>query len=93
VAASGKRIGRPPSEVRERCKGSFWERIAVLESIADNPKATSADRIRAMDTLGKYGGLQRVDVTSDDEPVEPSVSIDFSSITTEELRRMVGAEG
>jgi hypothetical protein len=89
---AAKKIGRPPSEVRERCKGSFWERIAVLESIADNPKATSADRIRAMDTLGKYGGLQRVDVTSDDEPIEPTVIVDFGSISTEELRSILEGE-
>jgi hypothetical protein len=88
------RIGRPPSEVRERCKGSFWERIAVLESIADNPKATSADRIRAMDTLGKYGGLQRVDVTTDDEAIDQSVTVDFGAISTEELRSLLsGSQG
>jgi hypothetical protein len=27
--------GRPPSEVVERCRGSFYERIPILEEIAD----------------------------------------------------------
>jgi hypothetical protein len=66
----------------------------VLESIADNPKATSADRIRAMDTLGKYGGLQRVDVTTDDEAIDQSVTVDFGAISTEELRSLLsGSQG
>ena len=47
--------GRPPSVIRERCRGSFEDRIVVLEEIADNPKASASDRIRALDLLGKYG--------------------------------------
>ena len=47
--------GRPPSVIRERCRGSFEDRIAVLEEIADNPEASASDRIRALDLLGKYG--------------------------------------
>lgn len=27
--------GRPASEIRERCRGSFYERIPILEEIAD----------------------------------------------------------
>ncbi len=52
--------GRPPSVIRERCRGSFEDRIVVLEEIADNPKASASDRIRALDLLGKYGlGIQQ----------------------------------
>jgi len=65
--------GRPPSEIRERLRGSLSDRVSVLEEIADrpreanvtcpecgsevavNPPANDGDRIRAIDTLAKYG--------------------------------------
>jgi hypothetical protein len=47
--------GRPPSALRERLRGSFEQRIAVLEAIADDEGAEPQDRIRAIDTLAKYG--------------------------------------
>jgi hypothetical protein len=62
--------GRPASEVRARCMGSFAERIKVLEEIADNPASSPSDRRAAVDTLGKYAGLQKVEHTGlDDAPV------------------------
>ena len=48
-------IGRPPSAIRERLRGSFDERVAVLEDIADSNWESTADRIRAIDLLAKYG--------------------------------------
>jgi len=47
--------GRPSSVLRERLRGSFQERVRVLEDIADDPKADPQDRIRALDVLAKYG--------------------------------------
>lgn len=47
--------GRPSSVLRERLRGSFQERVKVLEEIADDPKADPQDRIRAIDMLAKYG--------------------------------------
>lgn len=47
------RSGRPRSALRERAFGSFEERLAVLEKIADNDDAQDSDRIRAVDTIGK----------------------------------------
>ncbi len=47
--------GRPPSAIRERCRGGFDRRIRVLEEIADDPLMPTRDRIRAIDLLGKYG--------------------------------------
>jgi hypothetical protein len=47
--------GRPSSALRERLRGSFQERVKVLEEIADDPKADPQDRIRAIDVLAKYG--------------------------------------
>lgn len=47
--------GRPSSALRERLRGSFQERVKVLEEIADDPRADPQDRIRAIDILAKYG--------------------------------------
>ncbi len=47
--------GRPPSVLRERLRGSFEDRVNVLEAIADDEEADPQDRIRAVDTLAKYG--------------------------------------
>ena len=47
--------GRPPSSIRERLRGSFDERVAVLEDIADSEAHSTADRLRAIDLLAKYG--------------------------------------
>jgi hypothetical protein len=41
--------------IRERCRGSFEERIKILEEIADDPDVSPSDRLKAMDLLGKYG--------------------------------------
>ena len=48
-------VGRPPSAIRERLRGSFDERVATLEDIADSEAESTADRIRAIDLLAKYG--------------------------------------
>ena len=48
-------LGKPPSALRERLRGSLEQRIEVLEEIADNPDALDRDRIKAVDILGKYG--------------------------------------
>jgi hypothetical protein len=42
------------------------QRVAVLEAIADDPKVAPGDRIRAVDTLAKYGLGQMVQVGMDD---------------------------
>ena len=47
--------GRPSSVLRERLRGSFQERVRVLEDIADDPNVDPQDRIRAIDVLAKYG--------------------------------------
>lgn len=58
--------GRPPSAVRARCLGSFDERIHVAEEIASSPAYEASDRLRALDLLGKYAGLQKVEHTGED---------------------------
>ena len=46
--------GRPPNELRARLRGSFERRIALLESLADNPAANPGDRLRAIEIMAKY---------------------------------------
>ena len=36
--------GRPPSVVRQRCRGSFLERVPILETIADTEEVPVRDR-------------------------------------------------
>ena len=47
--------GAPSSELRARLRGSASERVAIAEEIADDPQASNADRLRAIDLLFKYG--------------------------------------
>lgn len=47
--------GHASKELRQRIRGSFANRVQVLEEIADSKEYEAADRIRAVDTLGKYG--------------------------------------
>ncbi len=58
--------GRLPSALRERLRGSLDERVVVLEQIADDESASHRDRIRAIDTLAKYGLGQIREVSVDD---------------------------
>ena len=63
--------GRPTSEIRERCRGSFNERIPILEEIADSKESNANDRIKAIDTLAKYGGVQQIDLTNNGGSFDP----------------------
>jgi hypothetical protein len=68
------RSGRLPSKVREACRLAFHQRLKVLKQIADNEHEDAADRIRAVDTLGKYGGIQKIEHTgADDGPIQVNV--------------------
>lgn len=55
--------GRPKDKVREACALAFEKRIPALASIADGKVegASVGDRIKAIDTLGKYAGLQKIE--------------------------------
>lgn len=68
--------GRPPSELREKMRGSLEERLHVAEAIADNPQSSDTDRLRALDFLAKYGLGTKQEVTGkDDAPVQAGVVI------------------
>ena len=41
--------------MRELCRLKFEERVAALTHIIDDSESRDADKIRAMDLLGKYG--------------------------------------
>lgn len=72
--------GRPPSLLRELAREAFGNRLWVLEQIADGKPmvrvgkkvlpASPSDRIRAVETLGRFGLGAAVDVTSGDKPLE-----------------------
>lgn len=61
--------GPPPSAIRAYCRGSFAVRIPILEDIAAGEyKATPRDRIKAMDVLAKYGGVDKLALMPDELP-------------------------
>jgi hypothetical protein len=51
----GNKGGRPPSAIRQACRGDFDQLRGKLVTIARSRKALDRDRIRAIDVLGKYG--------------------------------------
>jgi len=59
--------GRPKSEIRKACAEAFDSRIPRLLQIMDEA-STPAEYMKALDLLGKYGGLQQIDATSGDNP-------------------------
>ena len=76
--------GRPKNEIREACAESFDQAKQVALDIIAKGTATDADKLRALDILGKYGGLQQVDQTSGDKPLPTPV--DFGSMTVEQKK-------
>ena len=57
--------GRPPSVLRDAYRQAASERLGFLLDVVDGkvPEATTADRLKAMDMLNKYGGMSSVEVT------------------------------
>lgn len=70
--------GRPPSAIREQLRGSFSDRIAVLEGIADKEDSSASDRIRAVDVLAKYGLGEKTELTM----VSPDVTARLQATVT-----------
>lgn len=44
-----------PNVIRAACRGRFYSSLETLSSIAIDPDSKDADRIRAIDTLGRFG--------------------------------------
>lgn len=55
----GNKGGRPPSAIRAAFRLSLAKRRSVLTKIADSDASSDSDRIRAVDTLGKYSDLSQ----------------------------------
>lgn len=62
--------GRPPSAIREAARLSFAKRMHVLDEIAENEEARDLDRIQALATLGKFGGVDKLALTVEELPEE-----------------------
>ena len=79
--------GQQPHAIREHCRGSFAQRVAILEAIADGEplpmtkidgdetttiqvSAAIRERTQAIDMLGKYGGVDKLALTVDEQPEE-----------------------
>lgn len=66
--------GRPPSEIRERMRGSLDARLHIAEQIADSPKAQAKDRLAALAFLAKFGLGTKAEITgADGSPLNPVV--------------------
>lgn len=61
---------RVKADVRERCADDFNENRRVAVEIINSDSSSNTDKLRALDLLGKYGGLQQIDSTSGDAPVK-----------------------
>jgi len=70
--------GRPTSEIRAKCRGSFDERIKVAEQIADAKESTDSDKLRALDLLGKYGlPAQQEQSGPDGGPIDATITVSW----------------
>lgn len=75
--------GRPPYQIRRSCREDFDELRAKLVTIARSRKAKDADRIRAIDVLGRYGLGEHIDRGDVQKAVE---------MTAKEIRRFLPEE-
>jgi hypothetical protein len=62
--------GRPPSEIRQLCAEKFYKHVPKAEAILRSKQSSDADKLRALDLLGKYGGLQKIETATRDETLE-----------------------
>lgn len=47
--------GPAPNVIRAACRARLYDGLEVLSSIARDEEAKDADKIRALDTLGRFG--------------------------------------
>jgi hypothetical protein len=60
-AKGAPNAGRPPSEVKAALVAAFADALPELIRIARHGKS-EGDRVRAADVLGKYAGLQSIEL-------------------------------
>lgn len=63
--------GRPKNEIRADCLKAWDENFPKLLEMLDSENEQV--RLKAFDTIGKYGGLQQVDMTSGDKAFKSAV--------------------
>jgi hypothetical protein len=64
--------GHAPSVLREKMRGALATRVKIAQEIADDTEGTSADRLRALDFLAKYGlgtTITGTDTEGNDAPI------------------------
>jgi len=49
--------GRPPDAIRTRCAGLFDAHVDKAVTILKDSTASHGDKLKALDLLGRYGGL------------------------------------
>lgn len=65
-AKGAPNAGRPPSAVRALMREALAARVSLAEAIADDPANAPAERLRALDLLGRYGLGSTRELTVDD---------------------------
>lgn len=80
--------GPQPSAIREACRKSFGERLSMLESIIDDEEARDLDRIAAMSALGKYGGVDKLALTVDEQPEQEAITPERIADFWERIERL-----
>ena len=84
--------GAPPSELRKRLQGSLADRITILEEIADDPDVRPRDRIRAVDTLARFGlGVAVGELTTEDvrERLTKTLDVIQHELTPDDAERLI----
>ena len=66
MLAGGKKghkggTGRPPAAIRQRCADTFDQFLVKAVAILTSKKSSDGDKLKALDLLGKYGGLQKIE--------------------------------
>ena len=65
--------GRPKNEIREAARRDFEAAMPLIAEVALNLEHPNWKT--AIDTLVKVAGLQQVDQTSGDKPIEPGTTV------------------
>ena len=85
--------GRPPSKIREAARLAFSERIEVLTAIADDEEARASDRIRAIEVLAKAGGVDKLALSEEEQPVVGELTSGYVADLWSQLERIKTIKG
>ena len=82
-APGAPNAGRPPSDVVLAYRKSFADRLHIAESIADDLEATNMERLRALELLGKFGGMLTVQVSTESVTPQRRQYMRFGDVVVE----------